>query len=51
MSQGMIFALATVCVALVALVVLAFFLGTEALSAIALILLAVLVIANWIANI
>jgi hypothetical protein len=46
----MIFALATVCAALIALVVLAFFLGTEALSALSLILLAVLIIANWIAN-
>jgi len=50
MSRGMVFALAAVSLALVALVIIAFDFGKEALMAIAIIMLAVLIIANWIAN-
>ncbi len=51
MSKSMIFALATVCMALIALVVLAFFFGKDALMAFAIIIFAVLMLANWLANI
>ena len=46
----MIFALTAICMALIALVIVAVFWGKEALMAFALIIFTVLMLANWLAN-
>ena len=47
MSRGMVFALAAIGLALMALIVVAFFFGTDALIAMAIIVIGVLALANW----
>ena len=50
MSRGMVFSLALVSIALIALLATALIFGKEALMAVALILFVLLFFANWIAN-